>query len=645
LTASALNGQSLFVANSCDTCHNGAIYTDSNTSALHDVGTLSASSGTRVFLPLGGLDTPTLLGAWRTAPYLHDGSAATIEDAIASHINISLSAADQTDIANFIRQLDQGVPFVPPVTPPVNPPAAANPGVSNPMGAQTVVIDGNLSEWNGLVAYGNDPDDASGVNTIDWQDATFAHNDDNFFIAYRNRGAIAESWGYGIYIDVDDNDSTGFKGFSGELPIGADFLIEGRVVLRYTGNGTDWSWIETLNTPFAINGDTAELSVERSVLGDPQMLKFYFKGSNEAVGGDVVDYYPDSVIDPTQDISDRIFTYSIANSTGNAPPTALAQSVSVNQDSQVAVFLQGNDINGDALTFEVVDEPTNGTLTGTPPNLLYRPNQGFLGTDSFAFTAADALATSAAATIEIVTVGETPNNDAVNVNVDGSLAEWSSVTSFGTDPEDATASGDQIDWREAWMAHDTENLYVAYNNRNPVTLSWGYGIYIDVDNNVNTGFRNFDGSYPIGVDYLIEANELQRYTGDGTNWSWDAAATLDIQFSGNNGELAIPRAVLGDLSDVRVFFVGENAAFNGPTLDYYPNGATDINAAIRYFTYDIVDSSQQAAPVSLDSLLTVHCLVVMLRTLTCQIAASLVQSRLNFVSAMGMLLVILYQCQ
>jgi cytochrome c peroxidase len=30
----------------------------------------------------GALDTPTLVELWRTAPYLHDGSAATIRDVI-----------------------------------------------------------------------------------------------------------------------------------------------------------------------------------------------------------------------------------------------------------------------------------------------------------------------------------------------------------------------------------------------------------------------------------------------------------------------------------------------------------------------------------------------------------------------------------
>lgn len=67
----------------CSECHVGPRLTDSGFLApasplLHDVGTLGPGSGQRLAGPLEGLDTPTLHGLWRTAPYLHDGSAPTL---------------------------------------------------------------------------------------------------------------------------------------------------------------------------------------------------------------------------------------------------------------------------------------------------------------------------------------------------------------------------------------------------------------------------------------------------------------------------------------------------------------------------------------------------------------------------------------
>jgi len=82
LSEAALRGQAVFEAEDCATCHDPAQgYTDRGT---HDVGSLRASSGSRIGQPLLGIDTPTLLGAHASAPYFHDGSAATLIDVFTS---------------------------------------------------------------------------------------------------------------------------------------------------------------------------------------------------------------------------------------------------------------------------------------------------------------------------------------------------------------------------------------------------------------------------------------------------------------------------------------------------------------------------------------------------------------------------------
>ena len=84
LTSAAQLGQIVFNQNGCNTCHNAATdFTNSQLSTnpqLQNVGTLRDSSGQRLGATLSGIDTPTLLGVWETAPYFHDGSAANLED-------------------------------------------------------------------------------------------------------------------------------------------------------------------------------------------------------------------------------------------------------------------------------------------------------------------------------------------------------------------------------------------------------------------------------------------------------------------------------------------------------------------------------------------------------------------------------------
>ncbi|MDA8020184.1 MAG: PKD domain-containing protein [Thermoanaerobaculia bacterium] len=82
LTQEARLGQTVFGNLACGSCHASSDFTDSTlgTETLHDVGTLRTSSGQRLGGPLTGIDTPTLLGVFDSAPYLHDGSAETLDE-------------------------------------------------------------------------------------------------------------------------------------------------------------------------------------------------------------------------------------------------------------------------------------------------------------------------------------------------------------------------------------------------------------------------------------------------------------------------------------------------------------------------------------------------------------------------------------
>ncbi len=99
MTAAAGAGRQMFRTEGCAGCHAGLRFTDSGVGAnppLHDVGTLRTTSGGRLGGPLTGIDTPTLLGAWDTAPYFHDGSAATLDEVFAVGGGIVIPAESGT---------------------------------------------------------------------------------------------------------------------------------------------------------------------------------------------------------------------------------------------------------------------------------------------------------------------------------------------------------------------------------------------------------------------------------------------------------------------------------------------------------------------------------------------------------------------
>ncbi len=114
LSDAAKRGREIFLSKeaACATCHSGPFFTDSNPATkptLHDVNTGRSDPSEKMPLKY---DTPTLLGVYRSAPYLHDGSAKTLRDLLTTsnasdkHGKTSQLAASQIDdLIEFLKAL------------------------------------------------------------------------------------------------------------------------------------------------------------------------------------------------------------------------------------------------------------------------------------------------------------------------------------------------------------------------------------------------------------------------------------------------------------------------------------------------------------------------------------------------------------
>lgn len=117
LTATAVEGEKIFRQQNCASCHSGTTFTNSALNVFSNIGTLKPSSGKRLNGALTGFDVPTLRGVWATAPYLHDGSAATLADAVRAHNEVTLSEAELTKLAAYLQHIDDAPATAPlPVT-------------------------------------------------------------------------------------------------------------------------------------------------------------------------------------------------------------------------------------------------------------------------------------------------------------------------------------------------------------------------------------------------------------------------------------------------------------------------------------------------------------------------------------------------
>jgi cytochrome c peroxidase len=122
ISESATRGQKIFTSakTACATCHGGPFYSDSapRTAAeivRHDVGTGNDDPSEKMG---PAFDTPTLLGVYRTAPYLHHGGAATLAEVLRKQnandkhgVTSHLSDSQVVDLVEFLKSL----PFEDPI--------------------------------------------------------------------------------------------------------------------------------------------------------------------------------------------------------------------------------------------------------------------------------------------------------------------------------------------------------------------------------------------------------------------------------------------------------------------------------------------------------------------------------------------------
>ena len=521
-------------------------------------------------------------------------------------------------------------------------------GASTPaLALDNLILNGYLSEWTNTESLGVDGNDITVANAkADILQAWASHDSNNLQIAYRNDGPIDNVWWpWQVFIDTDRDTSTGFRAGNG---IGAEYMLQGNQLRRYTGDGSSWAWQGVRNDIGVKRANNAEFSLTLNELGNPGAINLFFKASNSAFTGSFensgIDTFPNSgaglfTINTESNIAERSNALtpqidgdlsdwsgttsfgrdgddiSVANTQADIIESWMAN------DSEYLYLAYTNDgpINFGTwwpwqTYFDTDNNPNTGfktgglgvdfilqgnglrryTGTGTNWSWAFVANAEFANgntqtelrilrsaignpeafklqlkarnnpfINSFDPAALDDLPNSGAYSYRMAETNSEVVSNALTPTLDGNLNDWSQTTSFGIDGNDISAAGAQADWLEAWMAHDSNNLYIAYKNDGPINTGtwWPWQVYLDTDNNPQTGYLNGG----IGADFILQGKSLARYTGNGSNWSWESQAVVDFATgdSGKQVELKLPRSVLGNTSDIKVRLIARNVPFTG----------------------------------------------------------------------------------
>jgi hypothetical protein len=172
------------------------------------------------------------------------------------------------------------------------PPPAVPQTMSNPVSNGSIVVTGNdRSDWAGIPAYDVDGADTAGPE-VDYNQVQVAHDDDDVYFRFQLDASGFFGFRHNVFIDVDQDRNTGFRGSGDDLSIGAEYLLQGSSVFSFAGaTPTTWNWNFLGSQSYDDFPNTdIETSIPRALIGDPDGFDFVLFGDNTGTP----DYYPNT---------------------------------------------------------------------------------------------------------------------------------------------------------------------------------------------------------------------------------------------------------------------------------------------------------------------------------------------------------------
>jgi len=204
-----------------------------------------------------------------------------------------------------------------------------------------------------------------------------------------------------------------------QLPVvdaGKDIVIyEGEdVVLDAVANDPDGTIIQYLWAEGSITlGETSHLVLTGLIVGDHNISVTV----TDDDGATATDYVMVYVKPPL-----------------NNAPVAYSKKIVMYVNESIAIALTGNDTDHQKLTYQIVSNPKNGSLSNNLPMVVYTPRYGYVGNDSFTYSVNDGIDNSNVATIEITILNKSlPNVPPSNNTAPSADAGEDKVITIGDD--------------------------------------------------------------------------------------------------------------------------------------------------------------------------------------------------------------------
>ncbi len=267
----------------------------------------------------------------------------------------------------------------------------------------------------------------------------------------------------------------------------------------------------------------------------------------------------------------------------NLAPTADGQSVTVVQGTPTQIMLTGSDPEGYSLDYTVTSGPSNGTLSGTAPSLVYTASAGYTGSDSISFEVMDSEGQVASGTVSITVNTGAPVGLAIYEPFDyadaAMLNGLSGSTEIGfADASTWTAGGDIYVDATATTGGTSPNNAFDAASANTAAGGYAYGPLPTTGSKLwNRAMNSIGQSRPINPNALTNSGLLA----DGATLWFSVLIGADDTWL-RDVQIALGNASFGSTKN----FIQDDGADPGTGLGF------EFNADKQFYAVQFFDATQ-----------------------------------------------------
>ncbi len=354
-------------------------------------------------------------------------------------------------------------------------------------------VDGRSEDWNELMlsAY----DEKNNIKIYTLQDKK------GLYFLIQGEKLNGES---NIYLDIDGS-STGYNVLEWQQS-GADYLLYENYVSKYTGNGENWSWKDIGEANIISDSNMIEGYIDFQLLDNSNKneLKIGFINNDviylpSAIQGMITANHVGAVYQDLETPSSLVVQPTIDYISLEWKGVKGATSYDIEINNKI--------ISVDSTSYKDMDAQTGGEY-------LYR----IRSKNSYTISGWSEKVTKKLIASE------------PHIKLDGLTTDW-----IGIEP----VADNEIFSLYAYIDKYYLNIMVQEKE-----VSKENYIYIDVDNDNKTGYRNSNWA-DCGVDYVVINGYLHKYIGDGENWSFEYIREITGIKKDNVYEIKLAKGYIG----------------------------------------------------------------------------------------------------